>query len=661
MCNSVRRRKEASRSLAMSDQARTQSLSGEPASPSRVPAVASERPGLSEPSLRAAVLDQSIFDPNDPNVKHDIIRTIIQYLQDEGYNGSSMVVQDETNVKVRNAANKRSQMKRMKRAILEGDWLEVERLLSRTTFKNMKAFRYAVYRQQFLELIEAQDSQKAFSILQLRLKELEAYAHTADEFRDLCYLLTCKSVAEAPSFRNWDGVASSRVGLVEQYSRLLEFDAFQRDGNIPISARTTQSGVLNAKEIPPARLLHLLQQALAFQIGSSRHMPKAPPRIGTILEDFECVVVPNSRQHDFVGHSGNVKCVSFVGVEGCTLASGSSDNTVRVWETATSRCKAVLRGHRSRIWDISATANGMMMASGSGDGTIRIWDTSKLVGASTDAPWPLRSRLDSTDNGYAHRRTSSYGQHTNSGGRALGSDTEFRNGVLKNGDVDAYDVSGDAECKAVLYGHSNDVYTVRFHPRGNAVVSGGYDRCVRLYDTTTQQILKTFNGHKSSISSIAFNARGNMIITGSKDSTIKFWDIMSGLCIKTMSSHLGEVTSVETNQSGTLMLSSSKDNSNRLWDIRMNKAVRRFKGHQNTSKNFIRTGFGPLENVVIGGSEDGFVYIWDVETTDVVAKLGPAHGPVYEARWNTRQSLLASCSHDGIVSSWCYDQELEKS
>lgn len=599
--------------------------------------------GLSAVSLRAAVLDQSIFDPHDPNVKHEIIRTIIQYLQDEGYTGSSMVLQDETNVKIRNIAAKRSQLKRMKRAILDGEWPEVERLLARTTFKNMKAFRYAVHRQQFLELIEAQDTQSAFSILQRRLKELEAYANTADEFRDMCYLLTCKSVAEAPSFRDWDGVAASRTALVEQYSRLLDFDMYQRDVQTSISG---SSGVLDAKEVPPARLLHLLQQALAFQIGSSRHLPNTPPRIGTILEDFEFVVVPNCRMHRFLGHSGNVKCVTFLGEEGCSLVSGSSDNTVRVWQTASGCCKTVLRGHRSKVWDVSATANGRMLASGSGDGFIRVWDTSQLLDVNVEDGWAIRDEKDEEQ--YGGQMKGEYEE-----------DMVLMNGGLANGGV-ASEIEGTAPLKMELSGHSNDVYTVRFHPMGNALVSGGYDRLVRLYDTGSGSVIKTFHGHKSSISSIVFNSRGNMIISGSKDSTIKFWDILSGLCVKTISSHLGEVTSVQTNQSGTLMLSSSKDNSNRLWDVRMNRAVRRFKGHQNTSKNFIRTGFGPREHVVISGSEDGFVYIWDVESTDVVSKLGPSTGPMYGAKWNARQSVLASCGHDGIVSSWYYNSELEK-
>lgn len=106
-----------------------------------------------------------------------------------------------------------------------------------------------------------------------------------------------------------------------------------------------------------------------------------------------------------------------------------------------------------------------------------------------------------------------------------------------------------------------------------------------------------------------------------------------------------------------MLLSSSKDNSNRLWDMRSNKPVRKFKGHQNTSKNFIRSAFGPREAQIIGGSEDGFVYVWDINSSEVVSRLGPVKGPVYSAQWNARQTILASCSHDYEASCWYYDPE----
>lgn len=102
------------------------------------------------------------------------------------------------------------------------------------------------------------------------------------------------------------------------------------------------------------------------------------------------------------------------------------------------------------------------------------------------------------------------------------------------------------------------------------------------------QVVKTFVGHTSAVSSAIFNPYGNLVVTASKDSTIRFWDIVSGACINTFSRQLGEVTSVQISTDGSMLLSGSKDNSNRLWDVRMLKPIRKYKGHSNTTKSFIR-------------------------------------------------------------------------
>lgn len=180
---------------------------------------------------------------------------------------------------------------------------------------------------------------------------------------------------------------------------------------------------------------------------------------------------------------------------------------------------------------------------------------------------------------------------------------------------------------------------------------------VRLFDLETGQCVRTFTGHNAAVCSVAFNHVGNLIISGSKDNTIRFWDSVSGVCVKTFSSHLGEVTSVEMNSSGTFLLSASKDNATRLWDIRTSRPAKRFRGHQNTSKNFIRASFGPQEALVVGGSEDGIVYIWDIETESLLQKLTGHAGEVYDVKWNKNASLLASCSHDQTVRTWWYNPD----
>jgi COMPASS component SWD3 len=95
--------------------------------------------------------------------------------------------------------------------------------------------------------------------------------------------------------------------------------------------------------------------------------------VKSLLFDYEAVVLPDTVRHTFSGHSGNVKCVGFVGDEGKFIASGGSDNTVRVWNTLDPNDCFALEGHTSRIWDVDSTRDGRFIASGSGDGDVRIW------------------------------------------------------------------------------------------------------------------------------------------------------------------------------------------------------------------------------------------------------------------------------------------------
>lgn len=80
-----------------------------------------------------------------------------------------------------------------------------------------------------MELIEKQEYQKAFSYLMKRLKPLDSQQSKHAEFKDLCYLLTCKSVQDAASFKNWDGAkGSSREQIIEQFPEIFEFDYLDR-------------------------------------------------------------------------------------------------------------------------------------------------------------------------------------------------------------------------------------------------------------------------------------------------------------------------------------------------------------------------------------------------------------------------------------------------
>ncbi len=95
----------------------------------------------------------------------------------------------------------------------------------------------------------------------------------------------------------------------------------------------------------------------------------------------DCLVFVPRRQRErapvdtwvgvLVGHTSGVTALAVL--PGGTLASASSDDTVRVWDPATGRCLRVLEGHTDDVNALAVLPDGMA-ASASEDGTVRVWD-----------------------------------------------------------------------------------------------------------------------------------------------------------------------------------------------------------------------------------------------------------------------------------------------
>jgi dynein assembly factor with WDR repeat domains 1 len=72
-------------------------------------------------------------------------------------------------------------------------------------------------------------------------------------------------------------------------------------------------------------------------------------------------------------------------------------------------------------------------------------------------------------------------------------------------------------------GHEGDVTKVLFNPQGTKIMTAGFDKTARLWNSDTSKLLEVLEGHEDEIFSCSFNYQGDTIITGSKDNTCIIW------------------------------------------------------------------------------------------------------------------------------------------
>jgi COMPASS component SWD3 len=227
-------------------------------------------------NISGGKLSSRPVDLEEPQVKEEILLLIANYLMENGYSASSHTLLDEAALKVRALSKDRSTFRSMSKAVVAGNWTEVETLLKQVSTANqgpkMKGLRYSVYRQQFLEMVDKGESQKAFTYLLGNLKPMPNIS--SEDLHALTVMLTCRNVAESDP--SWPGVAASREALANQVLSLGVADLVTADAPPDIT-----------QIVPPRRLNVLLEQAVMYQrshsdTGSSMNLP-----CRSLLRDYE--------------------------------------------------------------------------------------------------------------------------------------------------------------------------------------------------------------------------------------------------------------------------------------------------------------------------------------------------------------------------------------
>ena len=193
--------------------------------------------------------------------------------------------------------------------------------------------------------------------------------------------------------------------------------------------------------------------------------------------------------------NATVRAVAF-SPDGRLLASGGSDNTIRLWNPTTGENLRILIGHNGTygVQAVAFSPDGRLLASGGSDNTIRLWNPTTGENIRTITTRTAPGRLSRA------ARTGA--------GLLLGADVWPRSAVL----------------------------ALAFSPDGGLLASGGSDNTIRLWNPTTGENIRTITTHTSlgSVLTVAFSPDGSLLASGGNNNTVRLWDPVTGESLRTL-------------------------------------------------------------------------------------------------------------------------------
>ena len=181
------------------------------------------------------------------------------------------------------------------------------------------------------------------------------------------------------------------------------------------------------------------------------------------------------------GHTDQILTIA-LSPDGKTVASGSSDKTIRLWDTNTLKIKFTLTGHTEDIRALAFTPDGLTLASGCRDGSIYLWDT--LTGK--------------------YRKS------------VIGNGLFTRPPPLPRKDDDPPDITAYARGPVTSLLFSND---------GKTLINGNSDGPIHFWDMNSMQIRATLSG-QIGLRSVTISPDGSTLASGGSDGTILIWELL---------------------------------------------------------------------------------------------------------------------------------------
>jgi WD40 repeat protein/serine/threonine protein kinase len=333
------------------------------------------------------------------------------------------------------------------------------------------------------------------------------------------------------------------------------------------------------------------------------------------------------------GHSNLVSCVA-VSPDGKTLASGSWDSSIRLWDLASRRVVTTFSMNTGQVNSVAFSPDGRFLTAGNDSGPAKLWELasgkeiSSFEGRMPRVAFSPVEALLAVGSGGNIRgagatatvslwdcaRQQQIRTFAQSGSRAAFSPDGK---VLAIGSfhdaIKLWDIA-TGELRQILT-NSGSVISLAFSPDGRRLAASNWEGEVMLWGVATGHQSPPLSGHTAKVWSVAFSPDGRTLATASSDQTVGLWDVASQTNKGRLKGHGNEVWSVAYLPDGKRLVSGGKDETLKLWEAEPKEETERIADHLVSPWIFVFSEDG----LRLAAAEDDGVRIWDLATKQVRA------------------------------------------